>query len=422
MVLPSLRRLFGHNKPAAPRPRPGSRVRPTLEALEGRLVPSTLHVGSSPREYSTIQAAVNAARPNDTIKVDPGTYQEQVTINKDGIKLEGSGQDSTFIEAPAVLTGFHAVVEVSGAQNVTLDGFTIEGPASTANSGGSLYGIRIDGGGSATITRNHITKIEDTPFDGVQEGIAIDVGRASEGQTGSATISDNTIDNYQKGGIVVSNAGSSAEIDHNVVVGAGPTPLIAQNGIEIADGATADVSHNDISGNVYTPQTAASTGILLYSPGTVTLDHNTLSNNDVGIYSYGATGPDIDHNQVTGSTFDGIILDTTTGAQVSHNTTDDNGFGDNTGNPTGDGGIALFNSPGGVSTGNTIDHNESSGNKGDGIFVDSASTSNVFDQNQLSGNTNLDAEDLSTGSGTAGTGNTWTHNHGKTSNPHGLVS
>lgn len=384
--------------------------------LENRLVPSTLRVGSN-EHFHSIQDAVNAAHSNDTIKVAPGTYQEQVVIGsgKDGIRLVGSGQNSTNIMAPALLTGAHAVVEVSGAQNVTIQDFTIEGPASTGNSGGSLYGIRIDGAGSATIMQNHVTKIEDTPFDGVQEGIAIDVGRASEGQTGSAIISHNTIDNYQKGGIVVSNTGSSAEIDHNTVVGAGPTALLAQNGIQISSGAAAQVSQNTISGNEYTPQTGASTGILLFAPGAVTIDHNTLSNNDVGVYSFGATGPDIDHNKVTGSTFTGIILDTTTGAAVSDNATDNNGFGDNTGNPTGDAGIALFNS-----TNNTIDHNESAKNKGDGIFVDSASTGNVFDHNQLKGNSNFDAEDLSTGSGTAGTGNTWIKNNGKISNPPGL--
>ena len=40
----------------------------------------------------------------------------------------------------------------------------------------------------------------------------------------------------------------------------------------------------------------------------------------------------------------------------------------------------------------------------------------------MSGNTNFDAEDQSAGTGTDGTGNTWTQNHGKTSSPPGLVS
>jgi parallel beta-helix repeat protein len=381
-----------------------------LEILENRLVPSTLHVGPQ-EQFHTIQAAVNAAHPKDTIQVDAGTYQEQVTIGagKDGIKLRGSDQ-SAIIQAPAVMVSPNAIVEVSGAQHVTIDGFTITGPAGTANSGGDLYGIRIDGGGSATITHNHITAIQDTPFDGVQEGIAIDVGRARDHTTGTATISHNTIDNYQAGGIIVDNTGSGAEIDHNTILGVGPTTLIAQNGIQISRGATADVSHNDISGNQYTPAPQA-TGILLFNPGAVTLDHNTLSNNDYGIDSFGATGPVIDHNQITGSTVNGIILDTTTGAQVNHNTTDNGGAGN-----SGDGGIALYNS-----TNNTVDHNESDNNTGDGIFADPLSTGNEFDHNKLSGNSNFDAEDRSTGSGTAGTGNTWSKNHGTTSSPAGLV-
>jgi parallel beta-helix repeat protein len=394
--------------------------RPLVEALEDRWVPSTLHVGPT-EQYTTIQGAVTAAQSNDTIQVDPGTYTEQVQIDdtghlRDNLTINGSGQNSTFIKAPALMTSPNAVVEVSGAQNVTIDNFTITGPASGANSGGSLYGIRIDGGGSATITNNHITAIEDTPFDGVQEGIAIDVGRASEAQSGSATISHNTIDNYQKGGILVSNVGSSATIDHNVVQGAGPTALIAQNGIQIGSGATATVTNNTISGNIYTPQTVVSTGILLFSPGAVTISNNTVSSNDVGIYSFGAIAPIIVHNDASANTFDGIILDTTSQAMVDHNSTNNNGYGDQTGNPTGDGGIALFNS-----TNNTISHNQSNNNKGDGIFADSASIDNVFSKNQASGNTNFDFEDQSTDGGTAGTGNTWTHNHGASSSPGGLA-
>ena len=59
----------------------------------------------------------------------------------------------------------------------------------------------------------------------------------------------------------------------------------------------------------------------------------------------------------------------------------------------------MFNS-----TNNTIDHNDSGNNNGDGIFADLTSTGNVFVHNQLSNNTNFDAEDQSTDSGTAGLG------------------
>jgi len=415
-----LQKLFDNQKRPGQRKRPRSQSKLCLEVLENRLVPSTLHVGSSPGEFTTIQAAVNAAHSNDTILVDPGTYTEQVIINnkghaRDNLKLEGSGQNSTFINAPPLsnMTGFHAIVEVENAQNVAIQNFTIEGPSSAANSA-QFYGIRVDNG-SAIIVNNHITKIEDTPFDGAQEGIAIRVGSATDGTTGGAVIARNLIDNYQKDGIEVDNTGSSAEIDHNTVIGEGPTAVIAQNGIQISRGATAVVNHNFISSNEYTPQTVLATGILLYQAGAVSVDHNTVSNNDIGIYDLGShDNVVIDHNRITGSTVNGITLVSTSGARIDQNTTDNNG---SSSSAFLGGGIALF-----LSTNNIIDHNTSNNNTGDGIFVDSGSTGNTFSQNQLRGNTRFDAEDQSTGTGTAGTGNTWTKNHGQTSDPSGLVS
>ncbi len=48
---------------------------------------ATLHVGSG-QAYATIQAAVNAASPGDTIKIHPGTYHETVTVSKNGLTIE----------------------------------------------------------------------------------------------------------------------------------------------------------------------------------------------------------------------------------------------------------------------------------------------------------------------------------------------
>lgn len=62
----SFQKLFATQKRIAQRQRPRLQPRPCLEELENRLVPSTLHVGSSPGEFTTIQAAVNAAHSNDT--------------------------------------------------------------------------------------------------------------------------------------------------------------------------------------------------------------------------------------------------------------------------------------------------------------------------------------------------------------------
>src|SRR5436309_2235529 len=49
----------------------------------------------------SIQAAIDKADPGDTIKLKPGTYQENVQIKTDDIELQGSGGDSTKIEPAA---------------------------------------------------------------------------------------------------------------------------------------------------------------------------------------------------------------------------------------------------------------------------------------------------------------------------------
>src|SRR5690348_13035232 len=61
---------------------------PAAEVLEIRQLLSTLFVDSSYASstdnihFGTIQGAINAASPNDTILVDPGTYNENLTVNK----------------------------------------------------------------------------------------------------------------------------------------------------------------------------------------------------------------------------------------------------------------------------------------------------------------------------------------------------
>ena len=324
-------------------------------------------------------------------------------------------------------------MEITGAQNVTINKFTIEGPGGSPGTIG--YGIEVDGGASAIITNDLITHIRDNPLSGDQSGTGILVGgdiNNGPASTGTATISHDTITDYQKRGIEVDDAGSSAEIDHTTVTGVGATGAIAQNGIEILDGATANVNHDTISGNVYTPlpnaQFNIATGILVLNSGAVTVDQNMLSGNDVAIYVFAPAGrADLEQNQISGSTFDGIVLDDVSGAYLSQNQIATSGLNFSqsqmaafsaSGDGSGGDGIALVDD----STGNDLEQNQSKNNGHDGIFVQAGSTGNTFDQSQLQNNAKFDAEDDTTGGGTDGTGNTWTQNHGKTSSPPGLVS
>ncbi len=49
----------------------------------------------------SIQGALDAARPGDTIRVAAGTYYESITIATDGVTLVGAGSDKTLIRPPA---------------------------------------------------------------------------------------------------------------------------------------------------------------------------------------------------------------------------------------------------------------------------------------------------------------------------------
>ena len=76
-----------------------------------------------PRQFSTIQSAIDAAVNGNTICVGPGTYNEDVSINK-SIQLSGSGAPKTIINGQD--PNAQGAVCIT-ADNVTLEGFLING-------------------------------------------------------------------------------------------------------------------------------------------------------------------------------------------------------------------------------------------------------------------------------------------------------
>jgi hypothetical protein len=71
-------------------------------------------------------------------------------------------------------------------------------------------------------------------------------------------------------------------------------------------------------------------------------------------------------------------------------------------------------------SGNLIAKNDVKNMSGNGIAVSDRSTGNTIDKNHFVDSVETDAVDESTGTGTAGTANTWTGNHCDTSSPPGL--
>ncbi|MCC6382114.1 MAG: right-handed parallel beta-helix repeat-containing protein [Dehalococcoidia bacterium] len=243
-----------------------------------------------------VQEEVDHASSGDTVLATAGSWAEQVVVTKD-LHLVGAGSSLSTISAPASIPAAadpdSAVVKIAGAVNVEVTGWRVAGPG-PSGCGSIGFGILVRDGATADIHHNRVTAIRDNPFSGCQNGVAVQVGRALWATSGSADIHDNTIDDYQKNGVTVSGAGSSATVTNNVVTGAGPTATIAQNGIQISSGATATITGNQVSGNSYTvsPVYWVSTGLLLYGAGATNTSGNTISQNQVGLYRLDTAGWD----------------------------------------------------------------------------------------------------------------------------------
>jgi hypothetical protein len=128
-----------------------------------------------------------------------------------------------------------------------------------------------------------------------QNGAGIFVENATVG-TDFVTIESNNVSNFDKNGIVMRLPGAVGTISRNTVTGLGPTNILAQNGIEIAYGATANILLNTVSDLIYTPETFGSSAIIVYDvPSTQyqtppAVQKNILSNAQFGIALDGTNG------------------------------------------------------------------------------------------------------------------------------------
>jgi hypothetical protein len=159
--------------------------------------------------YATIQAAIDASSPGDTIVVAPGTYIENVIVNKDVTILgahqgeagsdPGRGTDETLLQGTFDIT----------ANGATIDGFIINGSTN--------FGFDLP---TAVAVRASDVTIENTIFEGV--GVPGSRPLATSGTVANLNVSDNLFHDWDATVYIVN--GHSGLITNNVFDELTPSP------------------------------------------------------------------------------------------------------------------------------------------------------------------------------------------------------
>jgi parallel beta-helix repeat protein len=296
------------------------------------------------------------------VRVSPGNTDTAVTANdilgfkQNGVRIDGSSD-----------------VDVS---TNNIDG---QGACNSSSSQGSspetdtrCYGVEwIDSTG--TVSANTVTGVKVGAGTGAQTGVGIRAS-ARSGKTTSVTIDHNVVSAYQKNGMVITGqyGGTvSATVDTNTVTGFGPINFIAQNGVQVSDGASATVSGNNISGHDYTGSSWSATGILVIQAADgVVISGNNVHDNMEGIYAETLRNLTVSGNTVTKSRDTGVYLLLVDNSEVSGNSIS-----------SGSVGLWLADSSGIAVKLNTISKN------GDGVVIDGDSHNDTFTDNKILINT-----------------------------------
>lgn len=259
-----------------------------------------------PQDYDTIQKAINAADPGDTIQVAAGTYAEHLLVNK-AITLKGDNRASIIVG-----DGATKIIEVN-VGNVKITGFTIQ------DGEGWWKGIYVESWPGPltgiTITDNTILNTHEGMFLSYCTG---------------AIISNNTIDNtyygmrlHESDGNTIMNnkINRSRYYGINLYSGSENNEII---GNEITNGKYG-ILHEYSNSNTLKLNTIASNteyGIRLSYSSNTLVKGNDIMNNKYGVYLWDSGGNTFYYNNFIDNTYQVEHYET----ELTENTWDDSNY------------------------------------------------------------------------------------------------
>jgi hypothetical protein len=331
--------------------------------------------------YDSIQQAIGG--PGTSVHVCAGTYEEQLQIERE-VRITGYGGATVKVPATTVnattacdkaneaLNGLpdQDAISICGGGNVTIKNLNVDaiwpgepvGPS--VECGFNLTGILVAGGANLTLQGSNVIGAAPKAINGCQYGLGILVGIPKSGPTGyaRAELSKDTFSGYDKNGVTAAGKEVQLTVSKVTVTGAGPTPVIAQNGIGIQEGAVGTITHATVSGNECEETPAcgpdgltqvAADGVYFYdAAGSSSISKSSIDGNDVGVEAFDnpSTDPTITKNVAEDNRYAAVQIGEGT-ATVDKDTLSHSGVG-----------IELLQfegqkaAPGGTASGDTITH------------------------------------------------------------------
>jgi F-box protein 11 len=290
-------------------------------------------------DYTTVSAAIEAARPGDRILVRPGLYQEGLVVDKpleimgDGpvaeIEIRARGADVLQFKASIGRVANLTLRQAGGegkwfGVDITQGRLDLEGCDISSQ---SLACVAIHGGADPRLRRNHIHDgkdcgvyvydnglgtLEDNDISGnTLPGVAIKTGgdpavrrnQIHDGkdcgvhvyENGLGTLEDNGIIANARAGVVIRTGGNPTVRRNQIYDG-------KQGGVHVYDNGLGTVEDNDISGNTLA-------GVAMRAGGNPTVRHNRIHDGkDCGIYVNGNGLGTVEDNDISGNTLAGVAI------------------------------------------------------------------------------------------------------------------
>ncbi len=279
--------------------------------------------------YATIQDGVDNVPSGGTVSVCPGTYAEQVTIDKP-LTLAGQTQPSATVIVPPA-TGLATVASfalspllaapellIINTSGVKITDLTVDGTGNgITGCAPGLVGIMFQNASGAIFNIIAQNQKLTTLLEGCISGIGI---MAESGNSGTSTlkVTNSTIQQYQVNGVYGAETGTVLNVTNNTITGQGSTLGAGESGVTFYEGATGNISGNSISENIWEPDTIsdplnAASGVLIYGAPKVQVSNNKIDENQFGVIvapsDLSADGALVNSNTITNTVlFDGIDL------------------------------------------------------------------------------------------------------------------